>query len=237
MVNDITWSDVAVRLIMTVAAAALIGFDRETTNRPAGLRTVLLVALAASISMIQMNLLLTVRGKAPDSYVVMDVMRLPLGILSGMGFIGAGAILRKGKMIAGVTTAATLWFVTVMGLCFGGGQIELGIASALIAIVVLRGLRWFEKRWLHSHSASLLARISAGGPSQEELCGILSRNGFQQERWSASYSKDSGERKLSCEVHWRGESEDGELPGFLKELIQRNGVLELVWQREGTKLD
>ncbi len=71
-----------------------------------------------STAWIQVNLLLTVRGKALDSYIVMDLMRLPLGILSGMGFIGGGAILRRDNMVLGVTTAATLWFVTVMGLAF-----------------------------------------------------------------------------------------------------------------------
>ena len=67
-------------------------------------------------------------GKAPDSFVVLDLMRLPLGILTGVGFIGGG-ILKRGDSIQGVTTAATLWFVTVIGLCFGGGQNELGVTG------------------------------------------------------------------------------------------------------------
>lgn len=237
MVNDITWSDVAVRLILVILAAALIGFDRETTSRPAGLRTVLLVGLAAAISMIQVNLLLTVRGKAPDSYVVMDMMRLPLGILSGMGFIGAGAILRKDDRIAGVTTAATLWFVTVIGLCFGGGQIGLGIGSTFIGMAVLRGLRSFEQRWLHRQSASLCLTISVEGPDEAELSRLLKSNGFSLGRWSVSYLKSSGERKLSCEVHWRGLSANQKSPEFIKDLIQRNGVQKLSWRREGTKPD
>ena len=65
-------------------------------------------------------------GKPTDSFVTLDLMRLPLGILTGMGFIGAGAILKKGDIVLGVTTATTLWFVTVLGLCFGGGQWILG---------------------------------------------------------------------------------------------------------------
>ena len=72
-------------------------------------------------------------------------MRLPLGILSGMGFIGAGAILHRGNMVTGVTTAATLWFVTVMGLCFGGGQIGLGLIALALGLVVLWGLKWVEQ--------------------------------------------------------------------------------------------
>ena len=64
-------------------------------------------------------------GKTSSSFAVMDLMRLPLGILSGMGFIGAGAIVRKDSLVHGLTTAATLWFVTGLGLCFGGGQLAL----------------------------------------------------------------------------------------------------------------
>ena len=69
----------------------------------------MLVALAAAISMIQVNLLLPSAGKPSDSFVMLDLMRLPLGVLSGMGFIGAGAIVRRNDLVQGVTTAATLW--------------------------------------------------------------------------------------------------------------------------------
>jgi uncharacterized membrane protein YhiD involved in acid resistance len=63
-----------------------------------------------------------------------DLMRLPLGILTGVGFIGGGVILRRDDIIVGVTTAATLWCVTVIGLCLGGGQIRLGIVATVIAL-------------------------------------------------------------------------------------------------------
>jgi putative Mg2+ transporter-C (MgtC) family protein len=72
--------------------------------------------------MLQANLLMYSVGKTPDSFVVLDLMRLPLGILSGVGFVGAGAILRRDNLVVGVTTAATMWFVIVMGLGFGGGN-------------------------------------------------------------------------------------------------------------------
>ena len=83
-----------------------------------------LVCCAACLSMIQVNLLLPTAGKPPGSFNTLDLMRLPLGILSGMGFIGAGAITRKGDVVRGVTTAATLWIVTVLGLCFGSASVN-----------------------------------------------------------------------------------------------------------------
>ena len=140
----IGWKEVAIRLAWTVLAGLVIGFNRGEHGRPAGLRTTLLVCLAASLSMIQCNLLLTTDGKTPSSFSVLDLMRLPLGVLSGMGFIGAGTIIRKGDLVHGVTTAATLWFVTLLGLCFGGGQTGLGLAALGIACVALWGLKYVE---------------------------------------------------------------------------------------------
>src|ERR1700691_5552539 len=102
MLVTLDWQQAALRLILTVAAGLVIGFNRGEHGRPAGMRTTLLVCLAASIAMIQANLLMNSVGKARDSFIVLDLMRLPLGILSGMGFIGAGAIVRKGNLVLGI---------------------------------------------------------------------------------------------------------------------------------------
>src|SRR6202167_1001142 len=98
------WQQIALRLTLTVVAGLVIGFNRGEHGRPAGMRTTLLVCLAASVAMIQANLLMNTVGKSSDSFVVLDLMRLPLGILSGIGFIGAGAILRRDNLVVGVTT-------------------------------------------------------------------------------------------------------------------------------------
>ena len=126
MPTHLDWPEIALRLALTVVAGTLVGLDRGRHGRPVGLRTTLLVCLAAAVSMIQTNLMLPTAGRKADSFVMLDLMCLPLGILTGMGFIGAGAILKRGELVLGITTAATLWFVTVLGLCFGGGQWVLG---------------------------------------------------------------------------------------------------------------
>ena len=140
----LSWKDIALRLVLSVIAGSLIGINRSEGGHAAGLRTTWLVCLAASVAMIQMNLLMSVRGKTPESFAVLDLMRLPLGILTGMGFIGGGAILKRGDMVHGVTTAATLWLVTVIGLCLGGGQLGLGITATALALFILGVLKWLE---------------------------------------------------------------------------------------------
>jgi len=112
--------------------------------------------------MIQANLLLATIGKTANWFVTLDLMRLPLGILTGMGFIGGGAILRRDSLVLGVTTAATLWFVTVIGLCFGGGQISLGIAAFVLGMLVLSGLRWFDYRVKPRISAPQVSQSPSG---------------------------------------------------------------------------
>jgi putative Mg2+ transporter-C (MgtC) family protein len=128
--------------------------------------------------MIQMNLLIPTNGKPHDSYAVMDLMRLPLGILTGVGFIGAGAIVRKNELVLGATTAATLWFATVVGLCLGGGRLILGSVATAVGFVVLWGLRWFESRMERYQRAELSITISGDRFSAEDLRARLQARSF-----------------------------------------------------------
>jgi putative Mg2+ transporter-C (MgtC) family protein len=170
---ELSWREITIRLALSVLAGALIGANRERRRRPAGLRTTTLVSLAAAVAMIQANLLLPQTGKGHDSFVVLDLMRLPLGILSGIGFIGAGTILKKGDTVEGVTTAATIWFVTVIGLCFGGGQLSLGAAAAGLALLVLWGFKWIEQHSSQDRHATLTLIAEAGSISGEDLSATL----------------------------------------------------------------
>src|SRR5580692_3178163 len=169
MTLEIHWSQIALRLALTLLAGGLLGWERSRTGHFAGLRTTLLVTLAASVAMIQMNLLLATNGKPQNAYAVMDVMRLPLGILTGVGFIGAGAIVRKSELVLGITTAATLWFSTVVGLCLGGGQLILGSVSTLLGYIILWGLRWFERRIERFQMAQLRLSLARDSLSPEQL--------------------------------------------------------------------
>jgi putative Mg2+ transporter-C (MgtC) family protein len=234
MALELHWPAIALRLILTVIAGGLLGAERSKTGHVAGLRTTLLVTLAASIAMIQMNLLLPTNGKPSDSYAVMDLMRLPLGILTGVGFIGAGAIVRKNELILGVTTAATMWFATVVGLCMGGGQVILGSVSTVIGFGVLWGLRYVESRVERYQLAELKITIQDGRLLPHELREQLRAAGFQLKSLSFSDCIKEHRRTFDCEVRWPSPRGSLEVPPILAELESLPGVIELEWKAPGS---
>jgi putative Mg2+ transporter-C (MgtC) family protein len=228
MPTILTWHEVALRLLLTVVAAAVIGFNRDEHGHSAGLRTNILVGLAACIAMVQANLLINSNGKAADSFVVMDIMRLPLGILSGIGFIGAGAIIRRGELTVGVTTAATIWFVTVMGLCFGGGQIGLGLAAFVLCFLVLAGLKKFELSMKREQKGALRVTVSADGPDQDEIASALTRAGLSLTEPSLFHETSHAEnRSFGWKVQWKGKPDEANPPRAIKDLATRPDILFL----------
>jgi putative Mg2+ transporter-C (MgtC) family protein len=232
MPTVLTGHEIILRLALTTLCAGILGFDRDEKGRSAGLRTNLLVGLAACLAMLQANWLINSNGKPEDSFVVMDIMRLPLGILSGIGFIGAGAILKRGELALGVTTAATIWFITVMGLCFGGGQLELGVAGFVLGFLVLTGLKKVELRLPRRHSATLKISVSPGGPSQPEVAALLNSAGLSVKEPTLSIETLPSEHKIyGWKVEWKGEHEDTDLPAPVQKLTADSSIQKLEWTR------
>jgi putative Mg2+ transporter-C (MgtC) family protein len=226
---SISWSEIGVRLLCALAAGVLIGMNRSHHGRAAGLRTMTLVALAACVAMIQVNLLLPISGKASDSFAAMDLMRLPLGILSGMGFIGAGAILRRDNFVTGVTTAAAMWFVTVIGLCFGGGQISLGLVGLSLGFIVLSGLKLIEDHMKQDHLGKLGIVTEASGPTENEIRGLLSAGGFRIRSASITMLHAGADRELNLSLQWRASTDQTEVPEAIETLARYPGVVRLAW--------
>ncbi|HEX5236805.1 MAG TPA: MgtC/SapB family protein [Silvibacterium sp.] len=234
MPYHITWEAIALRLVLTVAAGALLGIDRSEHEHPAGLRTTLLVTLAASVAMIQMNLLMPTSGKSPSSFSVMDIMRLPLGILTGVGFIGAGAIVRRGDMVSGVTTAATMWFATVVGLCMGGGQVILGCVSTTIGCIVLWNLKWIEVRLHRIKRASLIVTTDRGTWTETEFRSVLASGGITIKTLGVIlHSAPEPVQTFDCYVQWHQPKAGAESPSVLREFSDRPGLISLAWKPTG----
>lgn len=112
-----------------------MGWERERAQRPAGLRTYMLVAVGSGLFTV-----LSVTGFGPDA----DPGRLAANIAVGIGFLGAGTIFREGEVIRGLTTAAGLWAVAAIGVAAGLGQYLLATISTVIVLVILAGVRLLE---------------------------------------------------------------------------------------------
>jgi putative Mg2+ transporter-C (MgtC) family protein len=226
----LVWPEIALRLGLSILAGTLMGLDRGEHGRPAGLRTTLLVCLAATVVMLQVNLLLATTGKPSDSFITLDLMRLPLGILTGMGFIGGGVILRRDGLVIGVTTAATLWFVTVIGLCFGSGQIGLGAAALVLGVTVLSGLRWFESTMKQDHYAKLIVTTDGDELAQKQICDLAVNEGYRIQVLSLAYSEAAKHRTLEFQLKWRAPAQTKEVPAFMSELSQDLHISSIRWE-------
>ncbi len=222
-------ADIAVRLLCAVLAGGMFGFNRTGHGRVAGLRTMMLVSLAACLSMVQVNLLLGLSGKAPNSFINLDPMRLPLGILSGMGFIGAGAIVRREQLVIGVTTAATMWFVTVIGLCFGAGQLMLGLAGSGLGITILWMMKRMEDRIKQDRQGKLLIVSDAEGPKETVVRSILQGGGIKVLSCAIAAQPRAGTREFQFELQWRAEADSTATPAVVESLVEFPGVVRLSW--------
>ncbi|MBW2988778.1 MgtC/SapB family protein [Candidatus Woesearchaeota archaeon] len=127
------------KLLLAVVLSGLIGWERERSHKPAGLRTHMLVCLGSTlISMISVG------------YFIEDYARIIASVITGIGFIGAGTIIAQGsKGVHGLTTAASLWLVAAIGICIGVGWHLLAIVSSLLIVLIL-----FLGSWGHSRLSS-----------------------------------------------------------------------------------
>ena len=133
--------EVIIKLLLAVIVGGFTGYEREKSNQFAGFRTHILVSIGSCItSIIALELF--------DNYSnisTMDPARLPAQVLSGIGFLGAGAILKNSNGIRGLTTAAGIWATACIGIAIGYGQYVLGIASGLLVMITLYMLKRFDK--------------------------------------------------------------------------------------------
>lgn len=230
MTAPLQWSDLAIRLLLTVLAGVLIGSNRSEHGKAAGMRTTLMVCLAASLAMLQVNALLPMSGRRPDSFVMNDLMRLPLGILTGVGFIGGGAILRRDDIVVGVTTAATLWLVTVIGLCFGGGQLVLGAVATILGLLALSVLKWAEDSLRRERRSRLAIEVDATGPVDAEIRRRLRDSELAILESQRIGDALTGRRRLVYHLREFRRPSDTAPPDVVHELEQQTGVVRIEWR-------
>jgi putative Mg2+ transporter-C (MgtC) family protein len=226
----LTATAIALRLGLTMLAALLVGYNRSEHGKAAGMATTVLVTLAASVAMIQVNLLLPLAGREPNSFVMNDLMRLPLGILTGVGFIGAGVILRRPDLVVGVTTAATMWLMTVVGLCLGGGQIVIGMVATALALFTLWIVKSFEVRLRREFRAQFSIDVDGSGPAEPEVRRRIQASGLAILASRCTMQPATAHRSYFYEVQQIRSFHETQTPQLLTELSNVPGVLKIAWQ-------
>ena len=129
-----------IRLLLTLILAGLIGLEREVHQRDAGLRTHILVALGSCLIMLTSMYVFDIY----KDKVTLDPARIAAGVITGIGFLGAGAIIREPERIRGLTTAASLWVAAGIGLAVGIGFNKIAIYTTVLVLVVLHFFRFVE---------------------------------------------------------------------------------------------
>jgi putative Mg2+ transporter-C (MgtC) family protein len=145
------YSELALRLAVAALCGAVIGFEREQQQKPAGLRTHMLVALgsaAFTVGTLNLEQLAGPGGNGPPMQI--DPARIIQGIAGGIGFLGAGSIMRTNGSVQGLTTAATIWVVGAVGICCGLGNYVLAAITSIFAVSIT-SMMGFVESWLFSH--------------------------------------------------------------------------------------
>jgi putative Mg2+ transporter-C (MgtC) family protein len=170
--------DLLLKLVMAVLLGGAIGLQREIAGKPAGLRTNILICMGAAMLM-DLSIRLSI---GPNGERVGDPARLAAQVITGVGFLGAGTILHARGTVIGLTSAATIWMVTALGLTVGAGQYVEAVGAGILVGFVLSGLGRLEyhiRRVRRTVGATVRARP---GFTIEELARVLHAHGIHVER-------------------------------------------------------
>ncbi len=171
MIND---QEVLIRILVAAVLGALVGIERERTGQPAGLRTHIILVVGAALTMtLSINLAIEFRPLVPNG----DPARLAAQVISGIGFLGAGAIFRFGTGVKGLTTATSLWTMAIVGLVVGAGHYISAIAATLVILLTLIVINIVENRFIKSYKTlKLLVEANSRISVVDEVTQTISKN-------------------------------------------------------------
>lgn len=200
------WNELVWPVAGAVVAGGLIGLEREWRGRPAGFRTHILVSLSSCLLMLAaLHQPLWAFDNIPARNIMTDPTRMAHGILTGIGFLCAGVIVRQGFSIHGLTTAATLWMTAAIGMLFGAGLMMLAATGAVVTAVILVALKLISGMVPSRVTAEIRVQWKRGdAATAERVQGILSGPGGDLRTGKAALSPD-GTQEVRC---WRFRSND-----------------------------
>jgi putative Mg2+ transporter-C (MgtC) family protein len=218
-----TNAEMLIRLVAAAALGSLIGFERERLLWAAGIRTHMLVCVGSCLIMIVSQYGFT--NILTQQNVVLDPSRIAAQVVSGIGFLGAGAILARGEIVKGLTTAASIWTVAAVGLAVGGGLYLAACASTVIILIILAGIKPLEEAYRsRNQSCQLKAEVDHGSLTPEVLQTALGLRAAQIKRFLVESRNPEGTDQLVIFLNKVSSHDIATFPQKLKEL---DGVREV----------
>ena len=221
--------DIAVKLVIATVLSGLIGIEREFHGRAAGLRTHILVCLGSAIIVVCANTMFDrFASQGADSVFRIDPWRIAAGIVTGIGFLGGGTILKSNDLIRGLTTAACIWFMAAIGIIVGFGQYTAAIIGTIIGLAVLLGLDPVGHR-IPSIKYSQITIVSDMDPSGEieSTClEILEKHSILVQNTSISVDVKARQRTMILYTRSRHLRDK---PCILKQMVAIPHVEHVAW--------
>jgi putative Mg2+ transporter-C (MgtC) family protein len=210
-------TEMVIRLLVAAALGSLIGFERERLLWAAGIRTHMLVCVGSCLIMIVSQYGFS--NILSQQNVVLDPSRIAAQVVSGIGFLGAGAILARGEIVRGLTTAASIWTVAAVGLAVGGGLYLAASTSTVIILIILAGIKPIEEAYRsRNQSCQLKVEVDNGSLTPELLKEALSLRSGQIKRFIVENRNPQGTDDLLVLLSKVSSQDIASYPEKLKEL-------------------
>lgn len=224
---ELSDGELAVRVLVTLALAGVIGIEREIAGQPAGFRTHVALALGSALfGLISIHAFDPFTAGA-DTNVRIDVTRVASQVAAGVGFIGAGAILKQGASIRGLTTAASLWTTAAIGLAVGVGYYAAGVAvtaALLVSLAGLRSVRRIIRRRLAGEEEEVTLRLLPGGDPGAVVGAIHALQGLEVRQLRVDQDPDTGTVMIVARVAGVPQAQ---LEGVVAGLADRDDIDEI----------
>jgi len=185
--------EIIFKLLLGTILGGIIGFERQSHGRPAGFRTQLLVCVACVLIMIISESYYIQNSMKPE-YARIDPTRIAAGAMTGVGFLGAGVILKTGVSIQGLTTAACIWIVSAIGLAIGAGQYVAGVTGFTITFISLWFLRLMEIK-IPTMAYKYVTVVTDSSGDEEAITSIFQDSGFKINKMDYDIEITKGEKK------------------------------------------
>jgi len=204
--------DIIIPCVLAMIFGGAIGLQRERHERPAGLRTHTLVCLGSAVFTLVSYLGFT-------SFTGLDASRIAAGVVTGIGFIGAGVIFKQGPLVKGVTTAASIWIVAAIGVSLGVKLYYLAFTAAVLGFLILSILKSFESRIIRTPNYHLKISSASGFDNIDKILDTIKEYSHDIKTKKYEFDPLSNIKTYSFYVHSRK-------PDFSNKVIEKTGKIE-----------